>query len=51
VNDEAREAIESAARQIGAFMCRDSVAIQWCVNMLPLTRQPLGSVTSPLRNC
>jgi hypothetical protein len=51
VNDEARAAIETAAQQIGRFLCRDSVAIQWCVNMLPLTRQPLGSVMSPLRNC
>ena len=51
VNDEVRTAIETAARQIGRFMGRDNVAIQWCTNMPPLTRQPLGSVMSPLRNC
>jgi hypothetical protein len=51
VNDEARAAIEAAAQQIGRFMCCDTVAIQWVVNMPPLTRQPLGSVISPLRNC
>jgi hypothetical protein len=50
VSDEARAVVESAAQQIGGFMCRDAVAIQWCANMLPLTRQPLGSVISPLRN-
>jgi hypothetical protein len=50
VNDETRAAVESAAQQIGGFMCRDAVAIQWCANMLPLTRQPLGSVISPLRH-
>jgi hypothetical protein len=51
VPDEARAAIESAAQQIGRFVCRDAVIIQWCASMLPLTRQPLGSVVSPLRNC
>jgi hypothetical protein len=51
VDDEVRTAIETAARQIGCFVCRDSVAIQWCTDMPPLTRQPLGSVMSPLRNC
>jgi hypothetical protein len=51
VNDEAREAIESAARQIGAFICHNVAVIQWCTTMQPLTRQPLGSVVSPLRNC
>lgn len=51
VNGETRTAIEAAARQIGCFMCRDSVSIQWCTNMPPLTRQPVGSVMSPLRNC
>ncbi|NTU63783.1 MAG: winged helix DNA-binding domain-containing protein [Chloroflexi bacterium] len=51
VNDEAREGIEEAAQQVGRFMCRNSVTIQWCAKMPPLTRQPLGSVVSPLRNC
>jgi hypothetical protein len=51
VDDEAQSAIESAAQQIGDFMCRDRFAIQWCAAMPPLTRQPLGSVMSPLRNC
>jgi Winged helix DNA-binding domain len=51
VNDEVRVAVETVAQQIGHFMCREGVAIQWCVSMLPLTRQPLGSVAAPLRNC
>ncbi len=51
VNDEVRSLIESAARQIGAFTRHASVAIEWCASMPPLTRQPLGSVASPLRNC
>jgi len=48
--DEVRAAVESVAQQIGYFMCRDSVVIQWCTTMQPLTRQPPGSVASPLRN-
>jgi hypothetical protein len=51
VNDETRDAIEDAAWRVGRFLCRGNIAIQWCVNMPPLTRQPLGSVMSPLRNC
>ena len=51
VNDDARQAIESAALQIGRFVCHAVVVVQWCTNMPPLTRQPLGSVMSPLRNC
>jgi hypothetical protein len=51
VENEVRTAIETAARQIGCFVCRDSVAVQWCTAMPPLARQPLGSVMSPLRNC
>ena len=51
VNDEVRAAIETTAQQIGRFMCRDAVTMQWCVNMPSLTRQPPGSVASPLRNC
>jgi hypothetical protein len=50
VNDETRAAIESAALQIGAFVCHDIAVIQWCATMQPLTHQPLGSVISPLRN-
>jgi hypothetical protein len=51
VSDEARAAIETAAQQLGRFMCRETAALQWCEDMLPLTRQPLGSVVAPLRNC
>ena len=51
VNAEVREAVESAAPHMGRFMCRGGVTLQWCVHMPPLTRQPLGSVLSPLRNC
>ena len=51
VNDDSRQAIETAAQQIGRFVCHDVVAIHWCTNMPPLTRQPPGSVISPLRNC
>ena len=51
VNDDARQAIEIAAQQIGRFVCHDMIAVHWCTEMLPLTRQPLGSVTSPLRHC
>jgi hypothetical protein len=51
VSDEVRAGIETAAQKIGGFMCRASVVIQWCASMQPLTRQPLGSVASPLRNC
>ncbi len=51
VDDEARAAIETAAQQIGRFMCRDNIALQWCATMQPLTRQPPGGVMSPLRNC
>jgi hypothetical protein len=51
VHADARAAVEAAAQQIGQFMCREAAAIQWCDTMLPLTRQPLGSVASPLRNC
>ena len=51
VTDAARESIEAAALQIGCFMCHERVDIQWCANMPPLTRQPVGSVMSPLRNC
>jgi hypothetical protein len=50
-SNAAREAVESAARQLGRFICHDSVTIQWCAAMPPLTRQPPGSVMSPLRNC
>jgi len=51
VHADARAAVEAAAQQIGQFMCCEAAAIQWCDTMLPLTRQPLGSVASPLRNC
>jgi hypothetical protein len=51
VNDDTRQAIESAAQQIGRFICRNLVAIQWCTTMPPLTKQPPGSATAPLRNC
>ena len=51
VNDDCRQAIEAAAQQIGRFVCHEVVAVHWCANMPPLTRQPPGSVTSPLRNC
>ena len=51
VTDEVRSAIEMAAQQVGRFTCREAVVVQWCENMLPLTRQPLGSVVAPLRNC
>ena len=51
VNDDSRQAIESAAQQLGRFVCHEVVAVQWCANMLPLTKQPPGSVVSPLRNC
>jgi hypothetical protein len=51
VSDEARAAIETAAQQVGCFTCREEVTLQWCEDMLPLTRQPLGSVVAPLRNC
>jgi hypothetical protein len=48
---EVRAASEEAASQLGSFACGRPVTIQWCQNMLPLTRQPLGSVATPLRNC
>ncbi len=51
VSDESRQAIEAAAQQIGRFVCHEVVAVHWCTNMPPLTKQPPGSVMSPLRNC
>ena len=51
VADEVRTAIETAARRLGCFACHNNVDIQWCTAMPPLTRQPPGSVMSPLRNC
>jgi hypothetical protein len=50
-SDELRASIEAEARRTGRFICRAAVAVQWCAAMLPLTRQPLGSVAAPLRNC
>jgi hypothetical protein len=50
VEEEVRTAIETAAQQLGRYLCRDGAAVQWCTAMQPLTRQPPGSVMSPLRN-
>ncbi len=48
-NGDTLSAIEAEAQRIGRFINGGEIDIRWCADMTPLTRQPAGNVTSPLK--
>jgi len=42
-------AIEAEAQRIGRFISGGEIDVRWCADMTPLTRQPAGNVTCPLK--